>query len=163
MLRKEQVVMIGIIIYLILLLCVTGVLMIGPHIFSLPSWYLDNLLFANCAYMGALGGILYCLRAVYLNKCVSKNWDKSWETWYYLRPITSTLTGLISSIFLKAGLLVLQASNQKGETPYGYFAIAFIAGFNVDNFLKKIESIMQSAWGIKKSRSFDKSEDERVD
>jgi len=151
--------MITIIFYLLFLLCLNVFLIIAPHLYALPSWYLDNVLFANCAFMGLLGGILYCLRAVYLNKCVSKNWDKDWETWYYLRPITSTLSGFVSSIFLKAGLLVLQATNRQGEIPYGYYAIAFVAGYNVDNFLKKIEAIMQSAWGIKKSRSCERSEE----
>ena len=155
--------MVAIIFYLIVLLCLNAILIISPHLFELPAWYSHDILFANCAYMGLLGGILYCLRAVYLNKCVSKNWDKNWETWYYLRPITSTLSGLISSIFLKAGLLVLQASNLQGETPYGYYAIAFVAGYNVDNFLKKIEAIMQSAWGIKKSRSCERSEDDKCE
>ncbi|WP_350204955.1 hypothetical protein [Ekhidna sp.] len=107
--------------------------------------------------MGSLGGILYCLRGVYLNKSVHKRWDKDWHVWYYLRPLTSLISGLVSSIFLRAGLLVLDAV--EGEMSFGYLAVAFIAGYNVDNFLKKIEDVAKTIWGIDKSRSSKNSED----
>lgn len=119
----------------------------------MPVWYLSNLLFFKCSYIGAIGGILYCLRAVYLNKCVRKNWDQEWHVWYYIRPIASTITGFVSCIFLKAGLLVLDAEPQSNAYIFGYLAIAFIAGYNVDNFLKKLEAVARELWGIKESRS----------
>lgn len=119
----------------------------------MPGWYLQNLLSLNCTFMGGLGGILYCLRAVYLNRCVLKKWDDNWVIWYYLRPITSCISGFVSSIFLKAGLLALNSSIQHDGIPYGYLTIAFIAGYNVDNFLKKIESVALNSWGIKKTRA----------
>jgi len=56
-------------------------------------------------------------------------------------------------VFLKAGLLVLEADQNPEAISYGYLAIAFIAGYNVDNFMKKIESLAQTLWGIKKSRA----------
>lgn len=147
-----------IIVYQILWLFLLGVAVTGSYIYELPAWYLNNILYANCAYWGALGGVLYCLRAVYINKCYLKTWDKDWEVWYYLRPITSTISGFISSIFLKAGLLALQASSQDKGGSFGYLAVAFIAGYNVDNFLKKIETVVQASLGIEKSKSSDKSE-----
>lgn len=143
----------GIVAYLLGWLVALLVLLVGPKIFTLPSWYIENILFAQCTYFGCLGGVLYCLRGVYLNKCVFKRWDPDWSVWYFLRPITSSISGLISCIFLKAGLLVLEASSVKNETTFGYLAIAFIAGYNVDNFMKKIESIAQTIWGVEKSRA----------
>jgi formate hydrogenlyase subunit 3/multisubunit Na+/H+ antiporter MnhD subunit len=118
-----------------------------------PQWYVANLQFINCALIGALGGIIYCLRGIYINKCVRKNWDDNWNLWYYLRPLTSLISGFISCIFLKAGLLTLDVSEKSGGIYFGYFAVAFIAGYNVDNFLKKLEAIAHSAWGIDKSNS----------
>lgn len=140
--------MILIIIYLICALFLLGFLSIVHFIFPVPSWYINNLVLIQCGYFGSLGGILYCLRGVYLNKSVRKNWDKDWTVWYYLRPLTSLISGFISGILLKAGLLVLDASTQSEQTFFGFYAISFIAGYNVDNFLKKIESLAKTTWGI---------------
>jgi hypothetical protein len=103
--------------------------------------------------MGIIGGLMYCLRAVYLNRCVRKTWDKEWEVWYYLRPITSAISGFVSFVFLKAGLLILDVASKPDQISFGYLAIAFIAGYNVDNFMKKLEEVASSIWGIKKSRA----------
>lgn len=139
-----------IIAYLILILIFLALIFILPELIQLPNWYLEKLLFVNSALIGSLGGVLYCLRAIYLNKCVHKRWDEEWNVWYFLRPITSLISGLISSLFLMAGLLTLDAINSGSSA--GYLAVAFIAGYNVDNFLKKIEDVAKTVWGIDKSR-----------
>lgn len=118
-----------------------------------PTWLADiNLLF-HCILSGGIGGIIYCLRAVYLNACVRKNWDKDWHTWYYIRPFVSLISGGVSWLFLKAGLLILDASQASGSSNLGFFALAFIAGYNVDKFMAKLEQISEATWGIEKSRS----------
>jgi len=142
-----------IIFYLLSWLVLTTILLLSPHIWAMPQWYMQNLLFIKCSLLGTVGGILYCLRSVYLNKCVKKDWSIDWEVWYYLRPITSTISGFISFVFLKAGLLVLDAASKPEQISFGYLAIAFIAGYNVDNFMKKLEEVASSIWGIKKSRA----------
>ncbi len=142
-----------VIFYLLVWIALTTILLLSHHIWTMPQWYIQNLLFIKCSLLGAMGGILYCLRGVYLSKCVRKNWDPDWEVWYYLRPITSTISGVVSCIFLKAGLLTLDAEPRTDAFIFGYLAVAFIAGYNVDNFLKKLESIACEIWGIKKSRS----------
>jgi len=152
--------MIKSVIYLLLLLCLTCFLFLVEQIVAMPSWYVDGILFVRCTVIGTLGGILYCLRAVYINKCVRKNWEREWEVWYFLRPIASGISGLVSCIFLKAGLLVLEAKPNTEAISFGYLAIAFIAGYNVDNFMKKLESIASSVWGIKKSRASKEIKDE---
>jgi hypothetical protein len=139
--------------YLILWLLAGVFLMVWQHFVELPAWYIENLLWVQCTLIGLIGGLIYCLRAVYLNKCVRKSWDKEWEVWYYLRPITSTISGFVSFIFLKAGLLVLDAATLPEHISYGYLAIAFIAGYNVDNFMKKLEEVACTIWGIKQSRA----------
>lgn len=139
--------------YLLACLALSIFALIAEHIMELPDWLLKHTLVVKCSFVGAIGGILYCIRAVYLNKCVRKKWDEDWHIWYYLRPIASTISGFVSFIFLKAGLLVLDAATDQNAIFFGYLAIAFIAGYNVDNFLKKIESVACEIWGIKKSRS----------
>jgi len=107
----------------------------------------------QCVLVSAVGGSLYCLRAIYINKCVLKKWDAEWETWYYLRPIASSISGFAAFIFLKAGLVVLEATQQTGSADYGFLVFAFIAGLNVDKFVQKIEDIAKSTFGIEKSRT----------
>jgi hypothetical protein len=104
-----------------------------------------------CILSGGLGGIVYCLRAMYINICVKKSWDKDWIIWYILRPIVSMVVGGVSFLLLKAGLFVLQASTSGSTTPYSFLAIAFISGLNVDKFIEKIEQVTLTNWTSAKS------------
>ena len=141
-----------IILYLISCLVLSALISTIHYIVKMPEWYLSNILLVRCTLIGATGGALYCIRAVYLNKCVLKQWDENWEVWYYLRPIAIAISGFISCVVLKAGLIVMEAETKPDAITFGYLAVAFIAGYNVDNFMKKLESIASSVWGIKKSR-----------
>ncbi|HDY90461.1 MAG TPA: hypothetical protein ENH82_20365 [bacterium] len=120
---------------------------------SFPTWLKEYSLIYLCIIMGGLGGIVYCLRGVYLNACVKKTWDKEWHPWYYIRPLVSLVCGGISYLFLKAGLLVLESNQSVDSSNLGFLALAFIAGLNVDKFISKIEDVAQAAWGIEKSRA----------
>lgn len=113
----------------------------------------------SCAVAG-IAGCLYCLRAVYINKCVYRQWDSNWAAWYFLRPVTSIMAGGASYLFLKAGLLILDSKQETASSDIGFLALAFIAGFNVDKFLSKIESVAQAVWGIEKSRAASASKEE---
>ncbi len=142
---------------IIFYLIIFGIIICSSIVYSqhpnFPQWLKNYSLLYICILMGGLGGITYCLRGVYLNACVKKNWDKDWHAWYYIRPIVSLICGGISYIFLKAGLLVLEAQKNTNATNLGFLALAFIAGLNVDKFIAKIEDIAQASWGIKKSRT----------
>lgn len=105
-----------------------------------------------CALFGGLGGCIYCLRGVYLNACVRKSWDLAWLPWYVIRPVVSLVLGGISYLFVKSGLLLLGADQAPESSELGVWAIAFLAGLNVDKFVAKIESVGQSVWGIEPSR-----------
>ena len=119
----------------------------------LPAPYAPLRVPLMCAAIAYVGGALYCFRAIYLNKCVFKRWDPDWHVWYFIRPITSTIAGAVSYLFLKAGLLILESSSNSNASEIGFFALAFIAGFNVDKFVAKIEEVAKAVWGIDKSRS----------
>jgi len=120
---------------------------------NIPSWLQPYQLAIECILTAALAGVLYCVRAVYLNYCVHRHWDKRWEVWYFLRPLASALTGLVAYIFLKASVVVLEASQNGDAGLYGYMAFSFIAGYNVDRFLKKMEEVAQSKFGVRPSRT----------
>lgn len=135
-----------------ILLVVIGVWVQLP-LGNVPGWANQYLLAIQCILIATIGGALYCLRAIYVNRCVRKNWDPDWETWYYLRPLTSSISGFASYIFLKAGLLILDASQQVNSGDFGFLAVAFIAGLNVDKFTLKIEEVAKATFGIDKSRT----------
>ena len=145
--------MIKVIAFLLVTLLVLVAFALAPFVLDIPESVKGFRLFYLCVVSGGFGGVLYCLRAIYLNVSVKGEWSKQWEVWYFLRPIVSLLSGGVSYIFLKAGLLILEAQEIDGSSNYGFLALAFIAGLNVDNFIKKIESIAESAWGIGKSRT----------
>ncbi|MDV6315728.1 hypothetical protein [Idiomarina sp. HP20-50] len=139
-----------------LLLCLILILVgfIKIELSSLPEYLLSAELAIRCGMISALGGVLYCLRSVYLNRCVRNRWSTEWEVWYYLRPITSSICGVVAYLFLKAGLIILNASDvASGEGHFGYLALAFLAGLNVDKFVERIEEVGKSIFGIDKSRN----------
>ena len=107
---------------------------------------------AYCGICGGIGGVTYCLRGVYLNACVLDQWSEKWLPWYFIRPIVSFICGVVSYIFLQSGLIVLEAQQSEHPTNLAFYALAFIAGLNVDKFIEKLEEIAQVTWGIKKSR-----------
>lgn len=139
--------------YLIILLLAILVLFVAFLQNMLPPWVYKIELLFQCILVGGVGGVFYCLRGIYLNACVRKNWDTDWLPWYYIRPLVSLLGGGVSYLFLKAGLIVLESSQNSSSTNLGFLALAFIAGLNVDKFISKIEEIAQGTWGIDKSRT----------
>jgi hypothetical protein len=116
------------------------------------SWEPIRIGLACCCTAG-IGGVLYCVRAVYINRCVRDQWSARWGWWYLLRPFASFICGGVSYLFLKAGLLVLESKTVGEASEIGFYALAFIAGLNVDKFVAKVENIAQAVWGIEKSRS----------
>ncbi len=145
--------MIGIAIYLFVFLAGLIGLVISLLSGQFPDWTATFTLPIACGLSGGFGGVLYCLRGIYLNYSVKKQWSSEWYPWYIIRPFASILTGGVSFLFLKAGLLVLEAQTEASSSHFGFYALAFIAGLNVDKFISKIEDLAQATWGIEKSRA----------
>src|SRR5690606_15260204 len=101
----------------------------------------DFRLLFSCILIGGIGGVLYCFRGIYLNYCVKDKWENKWLVWYLIRPVASLICGGVSYIFLKAGLLVLEAQKESDASNLGFYTLSFIAGMNVDNFISKIEDL----------------------
>ena len=135
-----------ILIYEVLLLAVLGYLALVPNDVT------SQLVF-QCGIAGGIGGALYCLRGLYLNVSVKDQWDGRWALWYVARPLASVVMGVMAYIFIQAGLLVLEATDKETSSQIGYLAVAFLAGLNVDNFIKKFESIAESTFGVGRSRA----------
>ena len=141
-----------IIIYQILLL--VAVIVLGASVY----YDVINLVSPNaklvvcCALVGILGGVTHCLRAFYLHRCVLKDWQADWASWYFIRPMVSGVMGFISVLFIKAGLLAFSNTTgvQTENRTVLYLAVAFLAGYNVQNFLKKLEEVSESLLGVKR-------------
>jgi hypothetical protein len=125
-------------------------LLLGVHPQGLSQ---EMLLGLKCAVIGGLGGCFYCLRGMYLNISIKKQWGGEWVTWYLIRPFVSAASGAVAYLFMKAGLLILESGKRSDASDVGFFCVAFIAGLNVDRFVEKIEDVAASIWGIKKSRA----------
>jgi hypothetical protein len=141
--------------YFFLLTClITEIILVG-WIFSggLPLWLAPFEVACLCSVTGGIGGVVYCLRGLYVNTCARDGWDPKWLLWYFTRPFVSLVCGAISYLLLKAGLLVLDSSPKADANHIGFYVLAFIAGLNVDKFLSKIEEVAQTTWGIEKSRA----------
>jgi hypothetical protein len=102
--------------------------------------------------LSCLGSVIYCLRAIYLHRCIRKDWDAQMAAWYWLRPLVGLLTGAVVFILVNAGLVMLNAEIAQQGNPYGLYAIAVIAGYNIDRFWIFVENVMQKALGIEPSR-----------
>ncbi len=111
-----------------------------------------NSIWVKSALISLVGGSTYCLRGLYMQYCVKGEWDNRWILWHIIRPVVSTVCGVISLLFVKAGLLLVQASASEDQSYYGTYIIAFMAGLNVDGFMEKIESIFKELVSMKKSR-----------
>ncbi len=148
--KKELSVTIVILFLLCMLLVLTYMFYL---LTSTKTFQEEYKLVLECICIGGYGGLLYCLRGIYLNYCVFKQWSNEWIPWYIIRPIVSLVCGGVSYLFLKAGLLILEAKKETDASNLGFFALAFIAGMNVDKFISKIEDLAQATWGIEKSRT----------
>lgn len=135
----------------ILLIVVIGGLCIFYKIIDLRTPGVD--IFLYCSLFGVLGGVVHCMRGYYLHTALLKNWDADWNAWYYIRPFLSGIMGFISLVFIKAGLLVFSSNSNisvEGNQVVAYLAVAFIAGYNVQNFLAKLEEVFSVLLGIEK-------------
>lgn len=151
--------LVGIATYLLSVTCLLVAALVALLLGMLPPVAaFMKLALMSCAVAG-IAGCLYCIRAIYINKCVYKQWDPEWAPWYVLRPIASIISGGASYLFLKAGLLILESQEASASSDTGFLALAFVAGLNVDKFLGKLESIAQAVWGIDKSRASNLSEE----
>ncbi|KDM91732.1 hypothetical protein [Photobacterium galatheae] len=116
-----------------------------------PPWIVSIKQIIGCVLVAVSGGVLYCLRAVYLNYSVRKQWDEVWIVWYLFRPFASGLMGYVTYLVISAGLVAVGSTSVEHPETLLY-ALSFFAGLNVDGFLKKFEGQVSSSVKVKESR-----------
>ena len=109
-----------------------------------------NIVWVYTILLGLIGGCTYCIRGLYIQYCAKKVWDNRWILWHISKPFISAISGGVSLIFIKAGLLVFNGETEI-QRLYGVYSLSFIAGLNVDNFMNKIESVFKEISGIRES------------
>lgn len=142
-------------VYFFLLACL-GLEVCGIAAFlsgSVPAWLVVFETGCLCCLTGGVGGVIYCLRGLYVNTCAGAGWNGKWMLWYFTRPFVSLVCGGVAYLLLTAGLLVLESAPRAESNHLGFYVLAFIAGLNVDKFLNKIEEVAHTTWGIEKSRA----------
>ncbi len=118
---------------------------------SAPDWVQSIKHIIDCVLVAVSGGVLYCLRAVYVNYSARKQWDEVWLVWYLFRPIASGLMGFVTYLVITAGLFAVGSTSAEHPEALLY-ALACFAGVNVDGFLKKFEGQVSSSMKVKESR-----------
>lgn len=106
---------------------------------ELPIWLSKFKLLNECVLFGLIGGVVYCLRGIYVNHCVLKQWCASWAIWYLLRPLVSMIMGGMSYFILMSGLMAIGVNDISKSPEYIFYLVAFFAGLRVDSFLKYFE------------------------
>ncbi|WP_186170888.1 hypothetical protein [Vibrio chagasii] len=142
---------IGVAAYLLFLLAISICVWYWAFISPATEWVKSVRHIIGCILVAVSGGVLYCLRAVYVNYSVRKQWDEVWLVWYLFRPFTSGLMGFLTFLVVKAGLFAVGSTSAEHPETLLY-ALSFFAGLNVDGFLKRFEGQVSNSMKVKESR-----------
>lgn len=142
---------IGVGIYLISLLVAAIWIWYLTELETAPQWVISIKQIIDCILVAVSGGVLYCLRAVYLNYSVRRQWNNVWLVWYLFRPIASGLMGYVTYLIITAGLVAVGSTSAEHPETLLY-ALSLFSGLNVDGFLKKFEGQVSSSMKVKGSR-----------
>lgn len=101
----------------------------------------ESLFFVMVAFAGALGGMVHALRslAVYLG---NRRLTWSWVPFYLLKPVLGAVLATLLYFVLRAGLFSPSASTQQAS-PYGFAAIAALAGLFSDQAVEKLRKVAE--------------------
>lgn len=111
--------------------------------YSLKGIFEDELI-RHLFYVGSaggLGGIVYCMRGFYEHK-IEGNFDPNYLSWYFFRPIISTITGII--VFFLFAAQLIDTNGYSNATPKNIMfscSLAFLAGFGFTQFYGKIDDL----------------------
>jgi hypothetical protein len=101
----------------------------------------ESLFFVMVAFAGALGGMVHGLRslAVYTGNRALK-W--SWVPFYLVKPVLGAAVGTLFYVILRAGLFS-PSTNARDTSPYGFAAVAALAGLFSDQALEKLKKVAE--------------------
>lgn len=126
---------------------------------DLPIWLSKFKLLNECILFGLIGGVIYCLRGMYVNHCALKQWCAGWSLWYLLRPLLSTMMGGISYFILMSGLMAAGMNATSKSPDYFFYLVAFFAGLRVDSFLKYFEGQISKHFNSSKDKESNKTKE----
>jgi hypothetical protein len=104
----------------------------------------ESLFFVMIAFAGALGGMVHSLRslAVYVG---SRELRWSWVPFYVLKPVLGAVLATLLYFVLRAGLFSPSVSSQQAS-PYGFAAIAALAGLFSDQAVEKLRKVAEEVF-----------------
>ena len=104
----------------------------------------ESLFFVMVAFAGALGGMVHSLRslAVYVG---NRELRWSWIPFYVLKPVLGAVLATLLYFVLRAGLFSPSASTQQAS-PYGFAAIAALAGLFSDQAVEKLRKVAEEVF-----------------
>jgi hypothetical protein len=101
----------------------------------------ESLFFVMVAFAGALGSALHSLRSlvVYIGE---RELRWSWVPFYLVRPILGALLATLLYVVLRAGLFSPSSSSVQAS-PYGFAAVAGLAGLFSDQAIEKLKKVAE--------------------
>lgn len=114
------------------------------------STELDVRLLLVVGLAGTMGSLLHALGsfADYVGESKLKT---SWLLWYFLRPVVGALMGMIFYFLLRGGLLSGQI-DPSNVNPYGFVALAALAGMFADQASLKLREVFDTLFKTNDTR-----------
>jgi hypothetical protein len=100
----------------------------------------ENLFFVMVAFAGALGSILHSLRSL-VTYIGERQLRWSWVPFYLVRPVLGALLATLLYV-VRAGLFSPSSSSQQAS-PYGFAAVAGLAGLFSDQAVEKLKKVAE--------------------
>ena len=105
-------------------------------------------------FSGALGGSLYNFRGL-TKHLKNQDFKKRYITTYHIRPISAGICGILVFIFLLGGVMTLTLGTDttnwsENSSILPFVAIAILAGFGSNEFLKKVKDIIATMFALSK-------------
>ena len=101
----------------------------------------ENLFFVMVAFAGALGSALHSLRSL-VDYIGERELRWSWVPFYLVRPILGAVLATLLYVVLRAGLFSPSSSSQQAS-PYGFAAVAGLAGLFSDQAIEKLKKVAE--------------------
>jgi hypothetical protein len=101
----------------------------------------ESLFFVMVAFAGALGAVVHSLRSlvIYIG---NRELRWSWIPFYVVRPVLGAALATLLYVVLRAGLFSPSSSSRQAS-PYGFAAVAALAGLFSDQAIEKLKKVAE--------------------
>lgn len=134
--------------YLCVLLAIAGLYVTGK--LTLPQLIVDFPV--GVIWFGALGAVIISLTGAVEHR---HDWDPSWNSWHYTRPLIGAALAVVSWVIFQAGILAVgstppgqqgtpgASTSNNAATPTNllYYLIAFVVGYREETFRDLIKRV----------------------